>query len=220
MSEALTPESPETFAAAPSVEDPAPVGETAVQDGSAGEADPKMVEATRFNGLMSKFNQTQSELEAARRQVAELSNRINNQETAEVADENTLDEVRQLREELRAERLQAAKARVLEQYPAAVPLADLIVGDTAEQIESVAAAIAQRLEALNPADQPGASAEGATQDPPAPAPASEEAPVIGGGGSSPVIPSTNDAVSAALQQGDWNAYLAAKLGPSAQANLG
>lgn len=222
MSDALTdPEAPETVPAAPSVEATAPGDGTAVADGSAGTAEAKMVEAARFNGLMSAHQKLINELEAERSARAELEARINSQEeNPEVADENVLAKLDALEERaLRAERKDALRA-ALAKYPDAAPFADLIVGQDADDIENVAAAIAERAATLK---GPAAAApvEGEQAPPTTATTAPEpEAPVIGGGHQAPGEPSTNDAVKAALDAGDWDAYWKAKSGPSAQANLG
>lgn len=217
MSEALSTEAPDTSTATSSVEELAPVVGTAVTDGSAGAAETRYVEADRFNGLMSAHQRALGELEAERRARAELEARYNNQETPVVADAEALDEVRQLREELRTERLEVAKAKALEKYPAAAPLADLILGGTAAEIESVAAAIAERLSALVPAPTTDTTVTDASTETTAPvvevtAPV-VTAPVVAGGVTAPTTPSANEAVEAALASKDWNAYWAAKANP-------
>lgn len=218
MSEALSPEAPETDSVAPSVEATAPEDGTAVADGSAGEAETKMVEADRFNGLMSSHQRALADLAAERARVAELEARITSQEeNPEVADEAILARLDQMEERAQRAEREAALSRALAQYPDAAPFADLIVAQDAADIESVAAAIAERAATLKaPAEvtEPVVDGEPVVTEPVV------EAPVIGGGHQAPGEPSTNEALSAALEAGDWNAYWKAKTGPAAQANLG
>ncbi len=218
MSDALSPDAPATDAATPEVSVQAPVDGTAVTDGSAGSAD--VVPKDRFNGLMSAHQRTLAELEAERQARAALEAQLNSKETHTVADDELRDEVRTLQDELRAERLERAKEKALAKYPEAAPLADLIIGSTAVEVETVAKAIAERLKALNPAPTPTPDP---TPEPVAdatPAPVAD-APVIGGGGSAtPAEPTVDDAVRQALSKGDWSEYWSAKAGAKATANLG
>lgn len=216
MSEALTPASPVTEPEVPAVAELTPGDGTAVEGGSAG-ATTETVEASRFNGLMSAHQKSLSELEAERTKVAALEARLTQQEELpNVTDSNELAvEVQNLRRELQTERLAAVKARVLEQYPEAKVLADLIVGDTPEQIESVAAAIAQRLQTLVPApaatpteaEAAAAAAEAATA---AAVSAAAVAPVVVGGVTPPAQAGTEERVAAALAEKSWDKFWAAK----------
>lgn len=224
MSEALTPEAPETDSIAPSVEVTAPEDGTAVADGSAGGAAAKTVDASRFNGLMSAHQRTLADLESERARNAALEARINSQEEIpEVADDAILARLDQMEERAQRAEREAALSRALAQYPDAAPFADLIVGSNAEDIENVAAAIAERAATLKgtgiapaPVVEGGDPVITPTTEPPV----QEDAPVIGGGHSAPGEPSAIEAVSAALSKGDWAAYWQAKSGPAAQANLG
>jgi hypothetical protein len=211
LSEALTPEAPETDSAVTSVEDQAPEDGTAVADGSAGDGDEWK---RRFDGLMASSQRRESEL---RNQLEALESRITSQETPDVADEAVLAKLEALEERARKAERKANLKEVLDRYPAAKPLADLIVGDTLEDMENVAAAIAQRLPSLGQSQEP--------EEPEAPAdgdaePAAPEAPVIGGGAAAPTEPSNHEAVTAALESGSWADYWAAKTGAAASANLG
>lgn len=222
MSDALTPEAPEPQAEVPSVEDPTPVDGTAVASGSAGTTETKMVEVERFNGLMSSHQRALADLENERQLRVALEARLTQQETVQVADDSTVEEVRALREELALERLEAAKAKALDKYPAARPLADLIVGTTAREIEDVTAAIATRLQTLIPAATETAPAEEVATEQAAETPAAEAAvaPVTAGGAAAPVV--DEDATAKrqeALAKGDWNAFWEAGAGQVATANL-
>lgn len=220
MSEALAPDAPGSDSAASSVEDNAPGDGTAVADGSAG-ATTEMVEASRFNGLMSAHQKALSDLEAARTAQAALEARLTQQETTQVTEANDsalAAEVAQLRRELQAERLESVKARVLEQYPEAKPLADLIVGDTPEQIESVAAQIAQRLQAAagttSAVDEAAVAAAAAqateAEEAAAVAAAANTAPVVVGGTTPPASAGQEERVAAALAKGSWAEFWAAR----------
>ena len=223
MSDALTPEAPEPQTEVPSVEDPAPVDGTAVASGSAGTADTKMVEAERFNGLMSTFQRTKSELETERQLRVALEARLIQQEIPQVAD--SAEEVAALRAELQEERLERAKVAALAKYPAATPLADLIMGTTAREIEDVTAAIATRLQALIPtATEAVAAAEVETTEqvtaPEGEAASAAVAPVVAGGGAAPAADENATAKrQEALANGDWNAFWEAGAGQIATANL-
>lgn len=215
MSDALTPDAPETDPAAPSVEDPAPGDGTAVADGSAGDSGEWK---RRFDGLMASSQRREADLRA---QLEAAQARIESQETPEVADEAVLAKLEAIEERARKAERKVNLREVLDRHPEAKPLADLIVGDTLEDMESVAAAIAERLRPAT-APEPEPTAEG--DEPPAATASTEpeapEAPVIGGGNTAPVQPTTSDAVKAALAAGSWDDYWKAKAGPQAQANLG
>lgn len=220
MSDALTPNAPADEAAAPSVEDTAPATEAAVESGSAGgEAS---VPADRFNGLMSTFQRTKNELEAERTRRAELEALLaSREETTNVSDDALRDEVSELRQALAEERMERARDKVLDKYPEARPLADLIVGNSVEDLEAVAATIAERLRGLTPAqtaevveevtDEANAAAtqesvageQVATQE-------VQEAPVLGTGGQAPGNEPVGDRVADALQRGDFSAFMQAK----------
>lgn len=220
MSDALTPEAPEPQAEVPSVEDPTPVDGTAVASGSAGTTETKMVEVERFNGLMSSHQRALADLENERQLRVALEARLTQQETPQVAD--SAEEVAALRAELQEERLDRAKTAALAKYPAAAPLADLIVGTTAREIEDVTAAIATRLQSLVPTATETAPAEEVATETATTevAPATEVAPVTAGGGAAPVV--DEDATAKrqeALAKGDWNAFWEAGAGQVATANL-
>lgn len=216
MSDALTPEAPELEAVTPAVAESAPVDGTAVASGSAGTATAKTVEAERFNGLMSSHQKVLTELAQERELRATLEARLTQQETPQVAD--SAEDIAALRAELREERLDRAKAEALAKYPAAAPLADLIIGNTAKEIEDVTAAIATRLQAIIPAATETVVEE--TEEAPA-AEAVAVAPVVAGGGSTP--PAVDENATAkrqeALAKGDWNGFWEAGAGQVATANL-
>jgi hypothetical protein len=209
MSETLTPETPGPDSAASPVGDSAPGDGTAVESGSVG-AETEMVEAKRFNGLMSAHQKALADLESERTMRTALEARLNQQEeTAQVTETNdaTLSEIQQLRKDLQDERLKAARATALERYPDAKPFADLIVGDTPEDIENVAAAIATRFQAIV---APAATAATTTEVETPITETAPAAPVVGGGGTAPVEASNAEKVKEALEKKDWGAFWAAK----------
>jgi hypothetical protein len=216
MSDTLIPETPETSLVAE-----APGDAEAVAEESAGAAAANMVEAERFNGLMSAHQRALKALEDERNARIALETRYQQEETTDVTDDNAaLAEVRELRAELAEQRLATAKAEALARHPGALPFADLIQGGTAAEIEGVAAAIAERMAAVlggttTPIPDAEADAE-ADED-------EEVAPVVvsvPGGATPPGAPiDQSEALKAALASGDWNAYWAAKSTPEATHNL-
>lgn len=222
MSEALTPDAPATSLAGSAVAETTPSDGTAVESGSAG-ATAEMVEASRFNGLMAAHQRTLAALDVERANRTALEARLNTEETPPVSEatDATLTELQQLRNELRAERLEGAKAQALADFPEAKPLADLIVGNTPEEIRGVAEAIAQRLQAITTpvptGDEAAAAAEAAAANAGAPpaAEAAPVAPVVAGGSAPPSDGSAGERVKQALDAKDWTAYWQAKSGDEA-----
>lgn len=194
-----------------------PLGDgTTVDEGSA-RAEAKMVEASRFNGLMSKHQTVLSELDQTKTRLAALEARL--QEKPPMAERDDNDDVRaqlaELTRELQQERLETTKARLLEQYPDAKPFSDLFVGGNADDLEGVIAAVATRARDLRgltpePAVDAGVPEGG---DPAVEPGTSAAAPVIEGGGAT--APRKDDTTKAermatAVRDSDWNAYWAAK----------
>jgi hypothetical protein len=193
MSDALSPNAPVEGAAAPE----APAPEVAVDGASAGAEEPKVVPAERFNGLQSRYQSDKAEWE--RRQAAmeaELNSlRAKEQEKPEPVSDDVAElkgQVQQLTELLLSERAESARERVLDQYPDAKPFADLIVGNTVEEMEQVAKALHDRMQLIKgetaPTTEPTADGE--------PAPAGSEAPAEGAGEPAPAAPEHGGAVPA------------------------
>ena len=230
MSDALTPESPATDPAAVSVETTVPGDEAAVEGGSAGgEGDPKVVPAERFNGLMSKLHQVQQEAEQREQALqAELETlrADSNKETQPVADDTEAlrAELAETRKAVRELALDRARAQVLDEFPAAAPLADLIVGDSVEELREVASTIAERLSGFQPAPTPEgepetpaapeAEAEVSAETPPAPEP-----PVVGGAVSVSGDSSFAERKAAALEAGDLQALMDIKFEEQSQGQV-
>lgn len=209
MSDALTSETPEDEAA---VETPAE--DEAVDAGSVDSAD--VIPKKRFDGLMSTYQAekraAQAEIEGLRAEIDSLQAGAES-ETTDVADQELLQEVRALQAELANERIGRARADAIAKFPAAAPLADLIVGESPEAIEQMAETIAARLTAagigtgdvsdITDADETDATDTTDTTG-------SVEPPVIGGGGGAVDENATFDERKAdAIANKDWSGFLAA-----------
>lgn len=233
MSTTLPEDAPTNDQAAPSVEEPAPEVDGAVAEDSVGSGEePKTVPAERFNGLMSKFNQTQSELEATRQSLAELEARLDAQQTSEgeqseVSDTDTSSleaRVNELSQMLIQERLESARSQALNDYPEAAPFADLIVADTPDDVREMARLIAERAKTATPGttttedtEETPLSSEGeATTEPEGEVTtegegeAVTEPPVAGGGAAFSTEASTDDRVVDAIQKGSFADFVNAK----------
>lgn len=220
MSATLPESAPIDTTAVPSVEAPAPASGSAVAEESVGSGEP-VVPADRFNGLMSKFNQTQSALEAANTRLAELEARLNGSEqqqefTPPVSDNSALEaQVNELRQLLVEERIETARAQALKDYPEAAPFADLIVADTPNDVREMARLIAERAKTVAPSPSPVTEAEGGEQETPPAVEATTqtpvvEAPVAGGGAAFSGEASAEDRVVTAIQKGSFSDFLNAK----------
>lgn len=194
---------------------PAPGDGTAVGNGSVGGED--VVPAIRFNGLMSKYQSEKSEWDTTRAAFeAELVS-LRNREEEPVVDDGLRDEVQLLRTELASERLNTARERAIEKYPNAAPLADLIVGNSKQEIEEAAQAIHQRLELLlktepvttGEQDDTGGTGDtesvvtGSSEDEP-------EAPVIGSPAGTPDASVLSQEKATALASGDLTGFIRAQ----------
>lgn len=218
----------EPESAVTSVEDPAPVSEDEVAEDSVG-SDGKVIPVDRFNGLMSKFNQTQSELEATRTRLAELEARLTSNEQRQeepppVSDteNSTLQaQVETLTQMLVQERMEGARRQALEEYPEAAPFADLIVADTPDDVREMARLIAERARTANPAStstEEGGEEETETSDTTeatgsetgAATEGSEEPPVAGGGAAFSSEASAEDRINDAVQKGSFADFINAK----------
>lgn len=231
MSNALTGTAPADEPAAPSVEDTAPAVGSEVDDGSAGASDVKYVEASRFNGLMGRFNQEkaradrlQAELEALRSQQ-QSHDKENTEDVSSDELTSLRQQVQQLTEMLTMSQLESARERVLSKYPEARPFADLIIADNPQGLEEMAREISERVK--NAGFVPAKPTEEATDDSGAPAegdqgestptapvgsttPPATEAPVTGGGATFDAAATLQDRVADAIKAGNFQAYLAAK----------
>lgn len=211
MSTSLSSDAPVEDLEAGSVEPDAPTSESEVDGTSVGTPKPAMVEASRFNGLMSALNKEKAERAALEAELANLQ-----RGTQTVTDDNVaLDEIRNLRAELAAERLENAKAKVLDEFPDAKLFADLIVGDSPQELREVAKVLSERVALIKPAqvaeadsgkaqgDPVSGNTDAGEPEPPAPTGAS-------GGGSVDEAVGAGERVSEAIAKGDWSAYLASK----------
>lgn len=233
MSDTLTETAPTEDEAASepvgSVEAPevvSPVVEASGQDG-------KSIPVERFNGLMSKFNQTNDALTqeraarlAAEQRNQELETQLVSPPIPEVDVSDTTarleSQVNQLTDMLLAERQGAAKARVLEKYPAVTAFEDLLVAETPEDLEALAADINRRLEGSAPPPAEVAAGEVV----PAAVPPVQSAPAVvppaTGGGSGLVddaSASAGDLVADAIKSRSFTSYLAAKQSTGASDGL-
>lgn len=206
MVDALTPEAP-AEAPAVVVTPTSPPAQAVADSGS-----PEITKE-RFDGLMSAHQKALHELETERAARATLEASIPTTEgQSTVADEALYEKVNQLTAALEQERLESARRQALEDFPAAAPLGDLIIGSTPEQIRTMAQTIAERLTA-------SAALEGeaivTTEGEALAAPVTGEA-------LAPVIPmstgetfegsaAAGDQVRAAIKSGDWDQYINAAL---------
>ena len=211
MSDALTPETPDTPATVPQgslASDPA------VDGGSAGGA--AVVPVERFNGLMSTYNrekaEAQTNIEALQAELEAVRAEMN-KETNSVPDDDVKQEVAALRELLLEERRENTLTKALEEYPSAKPFADLIVGGTPEDIREAARLIHERVALLTdgqPTHEGGAPTEGApvTEEGSAPVtPVTPPAPEAGG-----IVSVSGDVTSAdrkreAIEKKDFMGFL-------------
>lgn len=221
MSDTLTEIAPEgDVAVSDSVEslDAPTTPEAVVEASGPGE---KVIPVERFNGLMSKFNQTQEALSQERARAEALEELIRTQEAqrtpepeADVAEIAELQEhVSVLSDMLMEERLESAKAKVEKDYPEAVPFLDLIQTTDARQYKAMAKELAERVRA---ASAP-ASEQEATQEPAVPAaevaPVNPDVPVSGGGSgfiSESQTLSVEERIADAIARKDFQALLRAK----------
>lgn len=147
----------------------------------------KTVDAARFNGLMGKFNQTQSALDEARRRIAELEAAPPAQEEPAMTDVSALqDQVSQLTSMLMQERLEGVKAQAIQDFPGAAAFADLIIADSPEAVRDMAKVLHERVTPAQAPAPPAGEATGeqappAAPEAPAAPPAAPAAPVVAGG---------------------------------------
>lgn len=216
MSDALTPDALGEEAA---VAETAPAPLPAVESDSAGGVN--SVPAERFNGLMSTYQREKSQWEndlAAMK--SELESLRDNKENSSVSETNDLheelSELRSLVGRLVQTNVKSERDQVLDKYPEAKPFADLILGETAEEIEQVASAIAERVKLLGDVApvatdetvEPQTAAEvsaPATTAPPAPV-----APEQGGAAAATGAVAVETKKQEALANKDFNAFIEAQ----------
>lgn len=191
----------------------------------------------RFNGLMAKHQSALDALVQEREQRLAAEARLQEgQNTVSETDNATLSEVQALRAELAESRLAAAKSEALRKYPDAAPMADLIAGNTVQEIEQVTRAFAERIATLKPPPElQNDGTPAGEQTPPAPAvapvvvPGSVTAPMVSGGDAPPGVPVTPaDALAEAKRiawnvkpdsQEAWNLFFESTVTPDAAAGL-
>jgi len=201
MSDALTPEAPEAVEAAA-----APPAAEAVEVGSVDSTE--VIPKERFNGLMSTYNREKAAWEAEREAMLAENERLSEAGTESDVSDEVLTELQALRQELLNEKLSNARKAAIEKYPGAKPLADLIIGNSPDEIEAMAAEISSRLEGLTaPAGAPEADASGEVE--PAPAAAAPVAPQVGGAAAFDADATVDDEMHAALDSKDFGAFLRA-----------
>lgn len=207
-----------------SVESHAPA-EVGGSDEGSGAPNDRLIPVERFNGLMSRFNQTQAELESLRQQMAE---RDATPPAQPQEDTNNMSDVSALQEQIAAlqtmlmqRETDTVRDKALEKYPNAKHFAHLIVGSTPEDIEYVARSLHESFEAAtgSTSTPPGSEVGASTEQPPASAeapaapsetPVAPEAPVTGGAVTYQGNPSFDDAIRDAKANRDFGALMAAK----------
>lgn len=152
MTTTLPGTAPSEESAVASVEVEAPGSEVAVVPESATDGgDEKFVPASRFNGLMGKYQQTenayqqtQEALAAAQQTIAELQAATPAKEES-VTDTSALEaQVSQLSTMLMKERLDNARRDAIKDFPGAAKFADLIIADTPEDVRAMAQLLHER----------------------------------------------------------------------------
>lgn len=208
MSDALAQDTPVPEPAAE-----APGSQPAVESESAGAV--ATVPADRFNGLMSKYQSDKAEWDSKLASMqAELQTLRDKQETIQPVDNSELEaKLEQVTSMLLEERAGSAREKALAKYPEAAPFADMIVGDSAEEVMGVAAAIAERVKSIVPAtatDVPVAEPEVPATEPEAevePPMPEFGAGASGGAAFSPESQALVDAKEEAIQKGDFDGFL-------------
>ncbi len=205
MSDLLASDSPVVDPAAPAPGEPAAVPGTSVDSTD-------VITKERFNGLQSKYQSEKMAWDAERaaflNQVASFNQ---TPEEPQVSDD-VLDEVRALRAELANQRSANARQAAINKYPGAAPFADLIVGDSPEAIEAMAALLQERLAGLAPTgttDPPSAGTDENLGAPPVVDVTPPVAPTFSGATGGVEDAGADDAITAALEARDFSAFLAA-----------
>lgn len=203
----------------------APQSFDAVESDS-GEGLGKHVPAERFNGLMSKFNKTQGELDAERQYRLQLEDRLNQFEAANIditPKENTVAEVTDLQTQVEAltqmlarQQVESVRRDVLTEFPDIAPFVDLIEAPDPESFRSLASTLNERVQVLKISD--GATgvtpndiieavdAAGVVSSAP-----EVDIPIFGGGsGSMAPAEGSQDRISEAIKNRDFGAFMRAK----------
>lgn len=203
----------------------APISAGAVESDSGGGSD-KQVPAERFNGLMSKFNKTQEELDAERQYRLQLEERLNQIEAASIdinPKENAVTDVTNLQSQvemltnmLARQQVESTRRDVLNEFPDIAPFVDLIEAPDPESFRSLAATLNERVQVLKVSN-------GATDvtpndiieavDPVGAVSAAPEVEVpVFGGGSGAMAPAegSQDRIAEAIKNRDFGAFMRAK----------
>lgn len=223
MSDLLAETAPVEVDAATISDGSAPSAETAVEEVSGvGEEQPKVVPAERFNGLMSKFNQTNQELaqerehrEALEARLLALEERRFDPPPSPQEDITNVSELEDLKSQvdtltalLLEERQEKYREQVLAEHPEVAPFADLISdGGGPDAFKANVEAIAERLSGIT------APTEGADPEPTNVVDSTTPPPPVTGAGS-PVAPSESPVtvesrIEAAIEAKDWAAFMQA-----------
>lgn len=205
------PEAPESFDAVES---------------DSGEGLGKQVPAERFNGLMSKFNKTQEQLDAERQYRMQLEDRLNQIEAASIdinPKENAVTDVTNLQSQvemltnmLARQQVESTRRDVLNEFPDIAPFVDLIEAPDPESFRSLASTLNERVQVIKVSN-------GATNvtpndiieavDPVGTVSAAPEVEVpVFGGGSGAMAPAegSQDRIAEAIKNRDFGAFMRAK----------
>lgn len=187
------------------------VGPSGAVDEGMGSPDEQTISAARFNGLMSEFHKEQARVRvleaelATARQPAEPATK---KESPAVSDADALATMQAqiaqltalLTEERSASSRESALATALKEHPEAAPFANLIVGDSPEDIADMVKTVASIFRSATAPK--GDAVSTVTPEPVAsagPAAVAAVAPVVlGAGTSAPLVSSAQDAVKAAM----------------------
>ena len=195
-------------------------------ESDSGEGLGKHVPAERFNGLMSKFNKTQGELDAERQYRLQLEERLNQIEAANIdinPKENTVTDVTNLQSQvemltnlLAKQQVESVRRDVLTEFPDIAPFVDLIEAPDPESFRSLASTLNERVQVLKISDGatpvvPSDIIE--TVDPVGSVSAEPEIDVpVFGGGSGAMAPAegSEDRIAEAIRNRDFGAFMRAK----------
>lgn len=166
----------------------------------------KKVDAKRFNALMAKHQKALDEL----RQLKATQAPSSSKEEGNVTDTppEFLQQFQAMAERVAAMELKEARAAAVEKYPEAKPLAHMLVGATAEEVEDAAKQVAESLKA-------GASPKEVAEDLKTEATEPETTPaatasVSGGAVEGPTEPDIDSELAEARARKDWTAILRLK----------
>lgn len=222
LSELLTDSAPDSEDAAYEV----PSEGLAVEEGS-GVSEAKVVAAERFNGLMSKFNKTQTELDSERQYRIELETRLQDLEarTNDIkTEEHSMTDVSGLQSQvemltqmLAHQQVESVRKDVLTQYPDIEPFIDLIEAPDVDAFRGLANTLNERIQIMknvNAGVVVSPYEESVEQAPVAIEPVQTPIvePPIFGGGSGAMAPAegSEDRISEAIKNRDFGAFMRAK----------